>query len=220
MTLKNVTLGQFLQFIQASFPGVQYKRLDGPNGSLYAIRIRMEDDPIRRQLAIDRNRVRLFRLNEFINTLADENPAKDKPREEKVKEATAQVLSLLQAALEQTDDSEPCVVKIHEPTLTLMFKGGPEKQAVLEEALSALMPGGRSNKSAPSGFFNRGPKWDSSFKDFDSDLNGLAAAKAEEQEDRARALKAQADQMQQQLRQMERARDKMAQPPASQRAKD
>ena len=34
MTLKNVTLGQFLQFIQASYPVVQIIRIDGSAGAL------------------------------------------------------------------------------------------------------------------------------------------------------------------------------------------
>src|SRR5262245_54537692 len=38
MTLKNVTVGQFLQFVQASYPGVECRRIDGPAGSLFAIR--------------------------------------------------------------------------------------------------------------------------------------------------------------------------------------
>jgi hypothetical protein len=142
MTLKNVTVGQFLEFIQASYPGMQLDRINGPTGTLYAINIRMTEEAVRRNQVIEeRNRVRLFRLNEYINALADESPAKDKPREERVKEATAQVLSLLQAALEETDDGDgPTVVRIHEPTLTLLFKGSQAKQAVLQEALATLHP--------------------------------------------------------------------------------
>ena len=157
---KNVTVGQFLQFIQGRSPACNTSGSTGPMDRFYAIRVAWKTIPSAGRWAIDRNRVRLFRLNEFINTLADENPAKDKPREEKVKEATAQVLSLLQAALEQTEDQEPCVVKIHEPTLTLMFKGGPEKQAVLERS-AVRVDAGRKFKHRPFGpaLVNRGPKW-------------------------------------------------------------
>ena len=224
MMLKNVTVGQFLQFLQASFPGVQYKRIDGPAGALYAIRVRMEDDPLRRQMAIDRNRVRLFRLNEFINTLADESPDKEKPREQKIKEATAQVLSLLQAALEQTEDQEPCIVKIHEPTLTLMFKGSPEKQAVLEEALSALMPGGKSIRSSGIGGFGPKSKWNMSLRDADLDLNAFNdAARDAQAEARAEANQArqQAEALKRQVDQLERERTrngKSAPQPATQKS--
>jgi hypothetical protein len=141
MTLKNVTVGQFLQFVAASFPGVQFRQIDGPAGSLYAFRIRLEDEAIRRaQLEQEKKRVRLFRLNEYITSLADASPDKEKPREQRIKEATSQVLSLLQAALEQTEGEGPTVVQIHEPTLTLLFKGSSAKQLVLEEALSTLQP--------------------------------------------------------------------------------
>ena len=216
MMLKNVTVGQFLQFLQASFPGVQYKRIDGPAGALYAIRVRMEDDPLRRQMAIDRNRVRLFRLNEFINTLADESPDKDKPREQKIKEATAQVLSLLQAALEQTEDQEPCIVKIHEPTLTLMFKGSPEKQAVLDEALSALMPGrSGSPRSGLGASGSHGPKWNFSLKDSDLDMNSFL--RTAEMEDRAREIQMEAQQLSRRMSEMQQQKQKPKSPPATQK---
>src|SRR6185436_20453758 len=95
------------------------------------------------------------------NALADENAFKDKvaadnkdanakdtPRSERIKAATADVLSLFQAALDQTDQDGPCKLNVHEPTLTLLFKGSYAKQRVLEEAMSSLTPraarGGRS----------------------------------------------------------------------------
>ena len=39
MKLKNVTLGQFLQLLRASVPGLETQRIDGPQGPLYVIRI-------------------------------------------------------------------------------------------------------------------------------------------------------------------------------------
>ena len=147
MTLKNVSLGQFLQFIQAAYPGVQCIRIDGPAGSLYSIRINSGNSNIQH------NHVRLYRLSDIINAQADEAAAKDKdsnkPRDERLKAATDDVLSLLQAALDQTDQDGPSSLKIHEPTLTLMFKGSQAKQEVLEEALSTL-----SSKNEPF-FFGR-----------------------------------------------------------------
>jgi chromosome segregation ATPase len=51
------------------------------------------------------------------------------------------VLSLVQAALDETGDSqEKVVLKVHQQTQTLVFKGSPEKMAVLEQALDALRP--------------------------------------------------------------------------------
>ncbi|MGA2440724.1 MAG: hypothetical protein ABSH08_07185, partial [Tepidisphaeraceae bacterium] len=39
MQTKNVTVGQFLQFLQTSFSGVTTQRIDGPTGPLYVIKI-------------------------------------------------------------------------------------------------------------------------------------------------------------------------------------
>jgi hypothetical protein len=151
MTLKNVTVGQFLQFVMASYPGVTVRRIDGPSGSLYSIRVRLDEESLRKsQMMQERNRVRLYRLTDVINDQADQLAAKDAPttnesenhkaRSEYVKEATTQVLSLLQAALDQVDADSPMVLKMHEATLTLMFKGSLPKQTVLEEAIQTLQP--------------------------------------------------------------------------------
>ena len=148
-------LGQFLQFVQACFPGVRIVRIDGPAGSLYSVRIAQDDNAMRRAAMIsDQNRVRLYRLNDMISAQADDAATRSivgkkpeevtnvKPRDEQIKDATNQILSLLQAALDQTDSDGPMSIKIHEPTLTLMFKGSKAKQTVLEEALDALQPRG------------------------------------------------------------------------------
>jgi hypothetical protein len=102
-----------------------------------------------------------------VNSLADENAAKERAsadnkdakevsRSDRIKEAPSQVLSLLETAMEQTDQDGPCKLNVHEATLTLLFKGSYAKQRVLEEAMSTLSPargrsGGRSF-SGPGGF--------------------------------------------------------------------
>lgn len=164
MTLKNVTLGQFLQFVRAAYPGVEIVRIDGPAGALYSIRIRPDEEAIRRasfraDARADANRVRLYRLADVVNALCADKlrfgqDGKDINRDEVVKDATNQVLSLLQAALDQTDQDGPVTLKIHEPTQTLMFKGSRAKQDVLEEALSTLQPGGGRRGSRAGGFYS------------------------------------------------------------------
>jgi hypothetical protein len=163
MTLKNVTLGQFLQFVRAAYPGVEIVRIDGPAGALYSIRIRPDEEAIRRasfraDARADANRVRLYRLTDVVNALSADKlrvgPNEEAPnRDEVIKDATNQVLSLLQAALDQTDQDGPVTLKIHEPTQTLMFKGSRAKQDVLEEALSTLQPGGGRRPRA-GGFYS------------------------------------------------------------------
>lgn len=159
MTLKNVTVGQFLQFVQASFPGVQIVRIDGPSGSLYAVRVRSDDAFQRARLfavqaeneqnELKPNAVRVYRLTEVIGAVADTNSSGDKKRDQLVKEATADVLSLLHAALEQTGGDAPASLKIHEQTQTLLFKGSKAQQRVLEEAISMLTPPRRPQPTVP-----------------------------------------------------------------------
>jgi hypothetical protein len=162
MNFKNVTIGQFLQFVQVSFPGTTCFRIDGATGPLYSFRISPEnmfggggrggDDPFPKP-----NSVHLYRLTEVINNLADDNTAKDSkenkdtPRQDRIKSATDEVLSLLQAALDQTDPDGPCVLKMHDPTLTLLFKGSAAKQSVLEDAIASLGGGVRSPRGFISG---------------------------------------------------------------------
>lgn len=151
MSFKNVTIGQFLQFLQVSFPGITCYRIDGDAGPLYSFRINPDNSANFggggrggfNQLQKP-NPVHLYRLTEIINNLADDNAtkdgkdAKDIPQKDRIKAATDEVLSLLQAALDQTDADGPCVLKMHDPTLTLLFKGSAVKQSVLEDAINSL----------------------------------------------------------------------------------
>ncbi len=211
MTLKNVTVGQFLQFVQASYPAVQIIRIDGLSGQLYSIRVRMEGlgggggGFFAQGTAVDPNRLHLYRLNEVVKSLADEKAGKTrdgKPitQDDAVKEATNDVLSLLQAALDQTDQDGPSVLKIHEPTLTLMFKGSRAKQEVLEEALTSLQPrngravrfgGGGGGGSGGFGQGSNSDPWNNAA--FSSSGGGSSAQSAEEDVYRQLMIRAQAD---------------------------
>jgi len=165
MTLKNVTLGQFLQFVQGAFPAVQIIRIDGTAGALYSVRIRYDAEAMRPPTSFPQNQLHLYRLNDVIYQLAAEKVQKDKEIKlaDAIKEATNDVLSLLQAALDQTDNDGPTVLKIHEPTETLMFKGSQAKQQVLEEALSTLQPRNRPNRTFFGGSGGGGSSsWNSS----------------------------------------------------------
>ncbi len=169
MSLKNVSVGQFLEFLQETLPGVIVRKINGPTGPLFAIRIRPDEAAIGfGQNPRGAGRLRLYRLAEVINALAVTDtdagaaPATRPSRAARVKEATNHVLSLLQAALEEVEPNEPYVVKIHEPTLTLLFKGNPAQQAALQDALMTLHPEGRWSPSPSSA------------------LRGVAADEAEE----------------------------------------
>ena len=209
MTLKHVTIGQFLQYVQAAFPGVQCVRIDGPEGSLYSIRIAGSPDRPRT------NHVRLYRLSDIINAQANESEAKDKDttkaRDERMKTATNDVLSLLQAALDQTDPDGASSLKIHEPTLTLMFKGSLAKQEVLEEALQTLTPskspffggGGRSPRAG--GFSGGGGGSVDSFEAAQryTDIAKALMDSSNGTQDQLKQLEAQRDQLQAQREQLQ-----------------
>jgi hypothetical protein len=201
MTLKNVTVGQFLQYVQTAFPGVQCLRIDGPNGPLYSIRISGNPN------GAHNNHVRLYRLSEIINAQADEEAAKDKDvsksRDDRVKAATNDVLSLLQAALDQTDPDGAMSLKIHEPTLTLMFKGSLAKQEVLEEALQTLTP--RRGSSIRFGGGYSGGKssdpFDAATKSYDDAMRMLSDQSSATQ-DQVKQLEVQRAQLQDQIAKM------------------
>ncbi|MGA2441444.1 MAG: hypothetical protein ABSH08_10825, partial [Tepidisphaeraceae bacterium] len=50
------------------------------------------------------------------------------------------VASLISQALEEVDEKTPSEIKIHAATCTLIFKGGPQKMAVLDQLLQTLSP--------------------------------------------------------------------------------
>lgn len=147
LSLKNVTVGQVLELLRTSYPGVSIHRIDGkgPSGvPLYAVRIEMSGGPgmiggygmppgiFPAPTEPPKPLVKVYRLNEIIANLNGGSDAK---------KSMDDVLSLVQAALDETGDSqEKVVLKVHQQTQTLVFKGSPEKMAVLEQALDALRP--------------------------------------------------------------------------------
>jgi hypothetical protein len=154
MTLKNVTVGQFLELLRTSFPGVTVTRIDnkGPAGApLYVVRVISEQRgsfgmppgaggfpgmpggvggiPTPVAPAI-RPIVKVYRLTEIVANLNGDP-----------KKSMDDVLSLLQAALDQTDKhGDQPLLKLHQPTQTLVFKGMPDQQEVLEQVLDSLRP--------------------------------------------------------------------------------
>ena len=170
MTLKNVTVGQLLELIKTSFAGVEISRIDGPTAPLYLIRILpREGVPTQAQAAQaaamkaaqpnqaglagqfnpnpivpgfdpasggpDAPQVKVYRLDDIVRSLttAESDPASRK-------KALDDVLSLIQAALDQTGGSDSVVLKVHEPTQTIIFKGSYRKMLVLEQVLETLRP--------------------------------------------------------------------------------
>ena len=63
--------------------------------------------------------------------------AEKKPTE---KQTTDDILSLVMAAQEQMDPKHLPLIKIHQPTNTLIFKGTNDQAALLEQSLANLRP--------------------------------------------------------------------------------
>lgn len=166
MTVKNITIGQFLQFLQESFPDLTVAPIEGPESALYVVRIpsammpeglAVESRPPQpggfpggmgmvggggglfeagpMPVISDTPLVRVYKLSEIVASISGGQP-------DKQKQALNDVLSLIQAALEQIDDGgkDKAVIKVHEQTQTLLFKGTVNKQQVLEQIIQTLQP--------------------------------------------------------------------------------
>lgn len=144
MRLKNVSIGQFLKFIQMSYPA-RVERIDGPAGPLYLIQVSQPTTPQTAQIGMPppgfpggpppANEVKVYRLTAIIDSLTNGDNSADAQ-----KKAMNNVLSLIQAALDQANGKGETVLKVHDPTQTLVFKGSLEKMTVLEQVLQTLEP--------------------------------------------------------------------------------
>ena len=61
-------------------------------------------------------------------------------RDGALKKAIESVLSLLQASLETAGQGKGSLLRLHEETETLLFKGSPEQAQLVERALETLLP--------------------------------------------------------------------------------
>jgi hypothetical protein len=156
LTANGVTIGQFLQFIKTSYPGVEISRIDGPNDPLYVIRIALGNVPPwqlpgmpgNSQPVVDpttgaamglppQPTVKVYPLGNIVRALADGKTGNG----DHTKQALDDVLSLVQATLDQAGASkDQTSIKVHEPTLSLVFRGSPDKIALLDELLATLEP--------------------------------------------------------------------------------
>ncbi len=147
VNIRNVTLGQFLDFLKTAYPGVEIMGIKGPAGSIHVIRVTPKFDlfspgmmmpgaPFEGGVATS-----VYRLTDIIDSLAAAKSQGQQPTAEARKQAMNDVLSLMQAALEQSDKDSPAVLKVHEATQVLLFKGSEQKRAVIEQILKTLETG-------------------------------------------------------------------------------
>jgi hypothetical protein len=148
MQMKNVTVGQFLQFLKTSFPGLDTLRIDGPNGPMYVIRINsapanpgfgfappgLTVNPVLPPGSPqnDQPHVKVYYLAEILSSLD--------PDGNRQQDALNDVATLISQALDEVEEKTPSEIKVHAGTRTLIFKGGKEKMAVLDQLLDTLTP--------------------------------------------------------------------------------
>ena len=137
--LKGVSLSQLMQLIQTANPSIQLKEIDGPGGKIVCILVHAPAGPNPNGLfgsfpAGPISVVRVYRLSAIVGALTG---AKNDPAARK--DAMNQSLSLIKATLEQVG-GEPPVLRVHEETQTLIFKGNPAQEAALRAVTEALQP--------------------------------------------------------------------------------
>jgi hypothetical protein len=155
LTANGVTIGQFLQFIKTSYPGVEISRIDGPKDPLYVIRISLGNNQPWQLPGMPGNgqpvdpatgagigftlppTVKVYPLGNIVRALAEGRTGNG----DHTKQALDDVLSLVQATLDQAGATkDQTSIKVHEPTLSLVFRGSPDKIALLDQLLATLEP--------------------------------------------------------------------------------
>jgi hypothetical protein len=140
MSMDGVTVEQFLKLITDEYPAiVSIRRIDGDKTPLYEVniadpsKIAGKESESSHDASATQPVMKVFALADLVDSLNVSDNSK---------KAMDDILSLVQAALDAsgTDAKNPTVLKVHQPTQTLIFKGTPEKLAVLSQALDALRP--------------------------------------------------------------------------------
>jgi hypothetical protein len=138
-TLHNVTMEQFLEFLGNAYnigtPTIESNKPDNPNP---IVMLKVQMTPQLRaslQSAPPRpfQRVEVFNLKPVVAALSDGSA-------EGNKKALNDVMSLVQTTLNELSNSEPPSLKIHEPTMSLVFKGSDYARQTLDRSLAALAP--------------------------------------------------------------------------------
>lgn len=132
LSTKNLSVGQFMDFLKAAFPGLDIQVIDGPKAPLYVIHLPNTDE-----VALPDIMVKIYPLKEIVLSMVGANATEDAK-----KKALNDVLSLLQTAVSDLGDKSQYAMNVHEPTMTLIFKGTPKMTYTLDQAITALEPKG------------------------------------------------------------------------------
>ena len=119
--LKNIDLNQFLDVLSQSLPQLSVDGVQGEKGPVCLMKIGA-------QAGAQPPRLQVYRLTPLIPESADR------------KTYLNDILSLVQAALEAQGSANNVLMKVHEQTGTLIFRGNAAQTDVVEHALKALEP--------------------------------------------------------------------------------
>jgi hypothetical protein len=128
--LKNITVGQFLDFLNASFPGIAVQRIDGPT-PVYSIHITKNDQNL---MGDDANAVVVYHVDKIILKMAQDQQGSN------TKRALDDLVAMLHNALVADSKNSKALLQADEPTQTILFKGTREENALIANAIKNLMP--------------------------------------------------------------------------------
>lgn len=129
---KDLTLGQFLDFLQATFVGLQVQVIDGPHAPLYVIHVQAIPGQVVQQPAQE---VRVYSLKDIVLSMLNGDFS-----EKAKKKALDDLLTLMQSAVSRVAEGQSYALSVHEPTMTMLCQGTPKMIATLDQTVSALEP--------------------------------------------------------------------------------
>ena len=135
LKLKQVSLSQVLELIHVAYPTIEVVEIGGYGEPIVCVKVHAPPtlEPAS-EIEPTEPTVRIHRLSAIVESLAI---GKNDPATRK--DAMNRALSLIKIALEQVG-GEPPVLRVHEETQTLIFKGNPAQEAALKSVMDALQP--------------------------------------------------------------------------------
>jgi hypothetical protein len=135
LSAKDLTLGQFMDFLQAAFPGLSVQAIDGPHTPLYVIHVQSLQQPST-SMPVS-TVVKVYPLKDIVAEMAGpDNSAKAK------KQALDDLMTLMVSVVNGFGDNQQYALNVHEPTMTMICRASPQAIAALDQTVTALEPKG------------------------------------------------------------------------------
>jgi hypothetical protein len=137
---KNITIPQFLEFLQRAY-GIESTKIPGPAGSVYLVTVAFNERVDHYLKSGSQTRsgsgVHVYSISDVVQRVLSLKPGGGSDAE-RTKQALNDVMTLVQAGLEQTPQGNRAILKVHEGTQTLLFKGTAEQEQLVSNVLSTL----------------------------------------------------------------------------------